>query len=72
MSIAFVLLHLMVLVTTPSAVVLAVLLEVGGWGWPMEIRVFLIEIACVELRNRAPSSDSTADDMIVFMKVHKQ
>ena len=38
----------------------------------MEIRVFLIEIACVELRNRAPSSDSTADDMIVFIRVHKQ
>ena len=57
---------LMALVTTRSAVVLSVLIGVGGKGCPMEIRVFLIGIACVELRNRAPSSDSAADDMIAL------
>ena len=72
MSIALVLFFLVVLVITPSDVVLSVLIGVGGCGWPIAMSVCLIGIACVEIKNKAPNSDSTADGVPDLISVHKQ
>lgn len=44
---------------------------VGGCGWPSSLRVSLIILASLALRNRAPSSASAADDATNFRMVHK-
>ncbi len=37
------------LLTMPSAVVLSVCIEVGGWGWPMNLRVWRVGMASLQL-----------------------
>ena len=51
----------------PSAVVLSVIIGVGGWMWPISSRSVLAGMACLELRNNTPISASAAEDMTLLM-----
>ena len=53
--------------TKPSAVVLSVMIGVGGWVCPNSSRSVLAGMACLELRNNAPISASAAEDMTLLM-----
>ena len=53
----------MLLVTTPSAVVLSVCIGVGGCFWPIVSNAWRAGIASLQLMKRAPNSASAADDM---------
>ncbi len=53
--------HLMVVFAMPTAVELSPWIGVGGWGCPISSRVSLNIVACLQLRNRAPSSALAAE-----------
>ena len=55
------------LVTKPRAVVLSVMIGVGGWMWPISSRSILAGMACLEFKNNAPISASAAEDMTFLM-----
>ena len=55
------------LVTTPSAVVLSVCIWVSGCLWPIVSNARSAGIAYLQLMKRAPNSASAADDMNAFM-----
>ena len=62
----------MLLVTTPSAVVLLVCICVGGCLWPISSSVWRAGMASRQLMKRATSSASNAEDMtalIIFAMV---
>ena len=67
MSIAFVLLGWILLLATPTAVLLSICMGVLGCLWPISSRVFLAGTASLALMNIAPSSASAADDMTDLM-----
>ena len=69
---ALIIFLLIVLIITPSAVVLSVLIGVGSCGRPIAMSVSLIGIACVEFKYKAPNYDSAADDIPDLIRVHKQ
>ena len=53
--------RLTVLFVIPTAVELSQCMGVGGCGCPISSRVSQQMVACLQLRNRAPSSDSAAE-----------
>ena len=57
----------MLLVTTPSAVVLSVCIGVGGCFWPIVSNAWRAGIASLQLMKRDPNSDSAAEDITAFM-----
>ena len=57
----------MLLVTTPSAVVLSVSIGVDGCLWPIVSNSWCAGIAALQLTKRAPNSASDADDMTAFI-----
>ena len=57
----------MLLVTTPSAVVLSVCIGVGGCLYTIVSNAWLAGIASLQLMKRAPKYDSAAEDMNAFM-----
>ena len=57
----------MLLVTTPSAVVLLVCMGVGGLLCPISSRAWHASMASRKLMKRAPSSSSTADYMKILI-----
>ena len=63
MSITFVHLGVILLLTTPSAIALSVCSGVGGCGWPISSRMIQIYTASCALMYRASSSASVADDI---------
>ena len=67
MSINLSRLIVMLLLTTPRAVVLSVCIGVGGCLWPMLSNAWNAGIASLQLIQRAPNSDSSAEDMTAFM-----
>ena len=67
MSIDLSLLLAMLLVMTPSAIVLSVCIGVGGSLWPIVSNSWRAGIVSLQLMNRAPNSDSAAEDMTAFM-----
>jgi hypothetical protein len=66
MSIAFVRCTWMLLLTTPNAVLLSVLMEVLGCLWPILSRSWHIGTALWALIHSAPSSALAALDMTAF------
>jgi hypothetical protein len=50
-----------VLFTMPTAVELSQCIGVGGWGCPISSSMSQKIVACLQLRNNAPSSASAAD-----------
>ncbi len=52
---------MILLLMSPSAVLLSVWTGVRGWGWPNSPRVFLAGTAVLELRNSAHNSASAAE-----------
>ena len=67
MSINFIHLLAMLLVTTPREVVLLVCIGVGGCLWPMVSNAWRAGITSLQLMKRAPNSTSDAEDMNAFM-----
>ena len=57
----------MLLVMTPSVVVLSVCIGVGGCLWPIVFNAWRAEIASLQFMKRAPNSASAAKDMTTFM-----
>ena len=57
----------MLLVTTPSAVVLSVCIGVGGCLWPIVYNEWRAGIVSIQFMKRAPNSASIADDMTDLM-----
>ena len=57
----------MLLVTTPSAVVLSVCIGVGGCLWPIVSNAWRDGIASLQLMKSAPKYASAAEDMTAFM-----
>ena len=57
----------MLLVTTPSAVVLSVCIGVGGCLWPIASNARRAGIASLQLMKRDLKSASAAEDMTAFM-----
>ena len=57
----------MLLVTTPSAVVLSFCIGVGGCLWPIVYNEWRAGIASMQLTKRDPNSASAAEDMTAFM-----
>ena len=57
----------MLLVTTPSAVVLSFFIGVGGCSWPIVSNAWRAGIASLQLMKRAPNSASAAEYMTAFM-----
>jgi len=55
--------HFTVLFAMPTAVELSQCIGVGGWGCPISLSVSRKIVACLQLRNNAPSSASAADAM---------
>ncbi len=55
----------------PAAVELSQWIGVGGWGCPISSRVSLNIVACLQLRNRAPSLASAAEAMTKRKMAHK-
>ena len=51
----------------PRAVVLSVWIGVGGWMWPISLRVVRAVTACLEFMNNAPILASAADGMTFLM-----
>ncbi len=58
---------IMLLLTMPSAVVLPIYIGVGGWGWPMNSRVWQVGMASLQLMYRAPTSASATKDMTALI-----
>jgi hypothetical protein len=56
-----------VLLVTPAAVELSVLLGLFGWGHPIEMRVYLWGIDSLAMTKRAASSDLVADAITNLM-----
>ena len=67
MPIALVCSGWMVLLTTPSAVVLLVCMYVGGYGCPISSSVWRAGMASHELMQRAPISASAAEGMTALI-----
>ena len=57
----------MLLVTTPSEVVLSVCIVVGGCLWPIVSNALRAGIASLQLMKRDPNSASAAEEMTAFM-----
>ena len=57
----------MLLATTPSAVVLSVCIRVGGCLWPIYWSVWSARMASRKLIKRAPSLASAAEDMTALI-----
>jgi len=53
--------HFTVLFAMPTAVELSQCIGIGGWGCPISSSVSQKNVACLQLRNNAPSSASVAD-----------
>ena len=69
MYIAFDLLCFTVSFVIPSTRTLSVTVGVGGWGYPISIRVWHIGSASFPLWNSPPSSASAVDAFTLFMIV---
>ena len=69
MSIALVRFGCILLLITPSAVVLLVWIGVCGWGWPISLSICRRWTASFALINIAPSSASAAEDVNALMMV---
>ena len=54
----------------PAAVVLSVRIGVAGCGWPSSSRVIRIELASLQLQNKAANSASAALETTVRRIVH--
>jgi hypothetical protein len=54
----------------PTVVVLLQCTGVCGWGWPNSLRVSQKITSSLQLRNRAPSSASAADDTTKQSMLH--
>ncbi len=67
MSIAFVCQGCILLLTTPHAVLLSVLMGVRGWMWPISVRSWHIGTASRTLMYNAQSSASAAKDITALM-----
>ena len=57
----------MLLVTTPSAVMLSVCIGVGGCLWPIVSNVWRDGIASLQFMKRASNSDSADEDRTAFI-----
>ena len=69
MSIALVRFGCILLLISPSAVVLSVWIGVLGWGWPISSSIWRRWTASFALMNSAPSSASAAHDITALMIV---
>ncbi len=69
MSIALVCLGWILLLITPSAVVLLVWIGVRGCRWPILVSICQRYTASFAFKNSAPSSASAAEDITAFMIV---
>jgi hypothetical protein len=67
MSMAFVQRGWILLLTTPSAMLLWVWVGVGGWMWPISARCWRMGTALRALMYKAPSSVSAAKDITALM-----
>ena len=67
MSIYLSRLLVMLLVTTPSVVVLSVCIRVGGCLWPNVSNAWRAGIASLQLMKGDPNSASAVEDMTAFM-----
>ena len=67
MSIDLIRLLAMLLVTTPSAVVLSVCIGVGHCLWSIVSNVWRAGVASMQLMKRDPKYASAAEDMTAFM-----
>ena len=67
MSIAFVRLGWTWLLMMALAVELSICIGMGGWGCPIQLRMFRASMAFYALMYNVPSSDLAAEDITVLM-----